>query len=157
MPRRHRHRHRTMKGGFWDTLSSWGSSISQGASSAWDKTKNAASGLTGSTSSTYTPPATTQPMTTSTFGGKHRRSRRHMRGGFQDNTPTTGLAAHAASFSGPTSQPQTIVGGRTRRRGRKGGFLGEVVNQAIVPVAILGLQQNYRRKKGGKTRRHRKH
>ena len=80
-----------------------------------------------------------------------------MRGGFKDNTPTTGLAAHAAPFSGPTAQPQTIVGGRTRRRGRKGGFLGEVVNQAIVPVAILGLQQNYRRKKGGKTRRHRKH
>jgi hypothetical protein len=150
-----------MKGGFWDTLSSWGSSISEGATSAWQKTKDATSGLTGSTSSTsstYTPPpAATTPMTTSTFGGKHRRSRRHMRGGFKDNTPTTGLAVHAAPFSGPTAQPQTIVGGRTRRRGRKGGFLGEVVNQAIVPVAILGLQQNYRRKKGGKTRRHRKH
>ena len=158
MPRRHRHK--TMKGGFLEdisnTLSGWGSSISQGASSMWQKTKDATSSLTGSTSSTYTSPATTSPMTTS-FGGKHRRSRRHMRGGFQDNTPTTGLAAHAASFSGPTAQPQTIVGGRTRRRGRKGGFLGEVVNQAIVPVAILGLQQNYRRKKGGKTRRHRKH
>jgi hypothetical protein len=149
MPRRHRHRHRTMKGGFFDTLSNWGSSM-------WQKTKDATSSLTGSTSSTYTAPATT-PMTTSTFGGKHRRSRRHMRGGFKDNTPTTGLATHAAPFSGPTAQPQTIVGGRTRRRGRKGGFLGEVVNQAIVPVAILGLQQNYRRKKGGKTRRHRRH
>jgi hypothetical protein len=142
-----------MKGGFWNTLSSWGSSV-------WDKTKNAASGLTGSTSSTYTPPPpapTTNPsMTTSTFGGKHRRSRRrHMRGGFEDNTPTTGLAAHAASFSGQTAQPQTIVGGRTRRRGRKGGFLGEVVNQAIVPVSILAMQQKYR--KGGKTHKHRRH
>jgi hypothetical protein len=167
MPRRHRHRHRTMKGGFWDSLSStvsgWGSSLSEGASSIWGETKKSASSLSGSTdtssSTTYTPTpqTTTTPMTTSTFGGKHRRSRRHMRGGFQDNTPTTGLAAHAASFSGPTAQPQTIVGGRTRRRGRKGGFLGEVINQAAVPVAILGLQQNYRRKKGGKTRRHRKH
>lgn len=122
MPRRHRHR-KTMKGGFLadisNTLSGWGSSISQGATSMWDKTKNAASSatssLSGSTAS-YTP--TTQPMTTSTYGGKSRR--RRMRGGtFKDNTPTTGLAAHAASFSGQTAQPHNWVGGRTRRRGRK--------------------------------------
>lgn len=127
MPRRHRHR-KTMKGGFLDdisnTLSGWGSSLSQGAISLWDKTKNTASSatssLTGSTTS-YTPTQTsmtpTQPMTTSTYGGKSRR--RRMRGGFKDNTPTTGLAAHAASFSGQTAQPHNWVGGRTRRRGRK--------------------------------------
>ena len=122
MPRRHRHR-RTMKGGFLDTLSNWGSSLTQGATSLWDKTKNAASSatssLSGSTTS-YTPTTTTttQPMTTSTYGGKSRR--RRMRGGtFKDNTPTTGLAAHAASFSGDTAQPHNLVGGRTRRRGRK--------------------------------------
>ena len=42
------------------------------------------------------------------------------------------------------------------RRRRRGGFLGEVVNQAIVPLTILGMQQTYRRKRGGKrhTRRH---
>ncbi len=47
-------------------------------------------------------------------------------------------------------------GGRRRRRG---GFLGDVVNQAVVPLAILGMQQTYRRKRGGKrhTRRHRRH
>jgi hypothetical protein len=41
---------------------------------------------------------------------------------------------------------------------RKGGFLGEVINQAIVPLSILGMQQTYRRKKGGKrgTRKNRK-
>ena len=120
MPKRHRNRHRTMKGGFWDSLT-------QGFSSAWEKTKNAASSatssLTGSpttTSSTFTPAPTTsvQPMTTSTYGGRSRR--RRMRGGFKDNTPTTGLAAHAASFSGETAQPHNWVGGRTRRRGRKG-------------------------------------
>ena len=130
MPRRHRHRRRTMKGGFFDALSSWGSSISQGASNIWDKTKNAASsatsGLTGTPSSTYSPapsypsaPTTPyQPMTTSTYGGRTRR--RRMRGGFKDNTPTTGLAAHAASFSGITAPPHNLVGGKTRkRRGRK--------------------------------------
>ncbi len=45
------------------------------------------------------------------------------------------------------------------RRRRRGGFLGEVVNQAIVPLSILGMQQTYRRKRGGRrhTRKHRRH
>jgi len=125
MPK-HRHRRRTMKGGgIFDTLSNWGSSLNQGASSLWEKTKQATSsataGLTGSTS-TPTPvvTSTTQPMTTSTFGGRTRR--RRMRGGYKDNTPTTGLAANAAPFSGPTAQPHNWVGGKTRRRrgGKKG-------------------------------------
>jgi len=122
MPRRHRHR-KTMKGGFLEdisnALSGWGSSISQSATSMWDKTKNAASSATSSLSGSTTSytPTTTQPMTTSTYGGKSRR--RRMRGGFKANTPT-GLAAHAASFSGQTAQPHNWVGGRTRRRGRKG-------------------------------------
>ena len=129
MPRRHRHRRRTMKGGFLDnlssTLSGWGSSLSQGASSIWEKTKNATSNLTGSTpsygSSSYnTPSYTSAPMSSSTYGGKHSRRRRHMRGGFKDNTPTTGLALHAAPISGiSTAKAHNWVGGRTRRRGRK--------------------------------------
>ena len=95
MPRRHKHRRRTMKGGFLDdlsnTLSGWGSSLSQGASSMWEKTKNTTSSLTGSTpsygtSSYNTPSYTNAPMTTSTFGGKHSRRIRRMRGGFKDNT-----------------------------------------------------------------------
>lgn len=126
MPKRHRRR--TMKGGFFDdlsnTLSGWGSSLTEGASSVWQKTKEATTSLTSSTPSTtstttssFMPTSTSpQPMTTSTYGGKHRRSRRHLRGGFEDNTPVTGLAAHAAPFSGPTAQPQTIVGGKTKRR-----------------------------------------
>jgi len=131
MPRRHKHRRRTMKGGFLDdlsnTLSGWGSSLSQGASSMWEKTKNTTSSLTGSTpsygtSSYNTPSYTNAPMTTSTFGGKHSRRIRRMRGGFKDNTPTTGLAAHAAPISGvSTANAHNWVGGRTRRRGRKGG------------------------------------
>lgn len=145
MPRKHRHRRRTMKGGFLDnlssTLSGWGSSISQGASSMWEKTKNATSSLTSSTPSTTspnysstssynTPSYTSAPMTSSTYGGKRSRRRRHMRGGFKDNTPETGLAAHAAPISGvPTAKAHNWVGGRTRRH----------------------------HKKGNKTRRHRKH
>lgn len=29
---------------------------------------------------------------------------------------------------------------------RRGGFLGQVINQAIVPFGILGMQQSYKRK-----------
>jgi hypothetical protein len=41
---------------------------------------------------------------------------------------------------------------------RRGGFLGQVINQGIVPFSLLGLQQTYRRKKNGgkKTRRQRR-
>lgn len=118
MPRRHR---RTMRGGFLDTLTNWGSSLTQGASSLWEKTKQATSSATsGLTSSApaYSPTTSTQQMTTSTYGG--RTKRRRMRGGFKDNTPTTGLAAHAASFSGETAKPHTMVGGRTRKHKKRG-------------------------------------
>jgi hypothetical protein len=49
------------------------------------------------------------------MGGK-KKSKRRMRGGFKDNTPTTGLAYHASPFSGSTAQPRNMVGGKTRRR-----------------------------------------
>jgi hypothetical protein len=43
-----------------------------------------------------------------------------------------------------------------RTRSRRGGFLGSLINQAIVPFSILGLQQTYKKKNGGKkhTRKH---
>lgn len=60
----------------------------------------------------------------------------------------------------PTAAQLDLVqkAGRKRNRARKGGFLGEVVNQAIVPFALLGMQNTYRRKRGGsrRTRRHRR-
>jgi hypothetical protein len=54
------------------------------------------------------------------------------------------------------------MGGRKGRkgRGRKGGILGAgaVLEQAIVPFALLGLQHTYAKKRshGKKTRRHRR-
>ena len=131
MPKRHRSRSRTMKGGFLDdfsnTLSGWGSSLSQGASSMWQKTKSTLTGSPSSsytpTSSSYTPSSTSSPssynpsyqpqMNTSTYGGKYSRRRRHKRGG--------GLAHNASPVSGiQTAKPHNWVGGRTRRRTRKG-------------------------------------
>lgn len=119
MPRRHRHR--TMKGGFWDTLK-------QDASNLWEKTKKATSdaynSATSSTtsSSSYVPPPSTYPPSTTSSGymGGRKRSRK-MRGGYGDNISLTGLAASAAPISDiKTAQPLTTVGGRRTKR-RHGG------------------------------------
>jgi hypothetical protein len=42
------------------------------------------------------------------------------------------------------------------RRHKKGGFLGNVVNQAIVPFGLVGLNQYYGKRRGSKTRKTRK-
>ena len=119
MPRRHR----TMKGGFWESLT-------QGASDLWNKTKKASSdayssatGSTTTTSSSYVPPvSSTPPPATSSSGymGGRKRSRK-MRGGYGDNIAITGLAANAAPISDiKSAQPLTTVGGRRTKR-RRGG------------------------------------
>jgi hypothetical protein len=53
---------------------------------------------------------------------------------------------------------QGQVAGSRKRRTKKGGFWGQIINQGIVPFSILGMQQSFRRKRGGasKTRKHRK-
>jgi hypothetical protein len=54
--------------------------------------------------------------------------------------------------------PSTTQKAGSRRR-KKGGFWGQIVNQALVPFSILGMQQSYRRKKNGgaKSKKHRRH
>jgi hypothetical protein len=49
-----------------------------------------------------------------------------------------------------------------RRRSKRGGFWGQVINQAIVPFGILGMQQTFNKRKhhqfnGRKTHRRRRH
>ena len=47
--------------------------------------------------------------------------------------------------------------GKDNKRSRCGGFLTEAaINQAVVPFALVGMQQTYRRKRrgGGRTRSH---
>ena len=127
MPRRHRHR--TMKGGFFESLT-------QGASDLWEKTKKASSdayssatGSTTSSSSYVPPPPPPTPATSSTgyMGGRMRgrmggrKRSRKMRGGYGDNISLTGLAASAAPISDiKSAQPLTTVGGRRTKR-RHGG------------------------------------
>ncbi len=114
MPRRRRN----MKGGFLDslssTLSSWGSSISQSASDAYNKAKSATTTYTSGSTSSYTPSSTTSYMpsytSSSTYGGRKRS--RKMRGG--------NIAATAAPISDiKTAQPHNWVGGKKTRKYRK--------------------------------------
>jgi len=59
----------------------------------------------------------------------------------------------------PSAQNLSLVQSAGRRKkSRRGGFFGEVINQAIVPFGLLGLQQTYRKKRHGgrRTRRHRR-
>jgi hypothetical protein len=109
-----RKRNRSRKaGGIMDSLNTWTSSISTGASDLWNKTKESTTGatsyLTGSTPTTTTTSSYTPSYTQ---GGRRRKSRRRMRGG--------NLAMNAAPVSGmQTAAPQVWVGGRRTRRRRR--------------------------------------
>jgi hypothetical protein len=49
--------------------------------------------------------------------------------------------------AGRKSRMRNYRGGkRHSRRIKRGGLVGEVINQAVVPLTLLGLQQNYKRK-----------
>ena len=62
------------------------------------------------------------------------------------------------------SNSNTIIGAQGqkaggKRRSKRGGFWGQVINQAIVPFGILGMQQTYNKRKhynNGKTHRRRR-
>jgi len=76
-----------------------------------------------------------------------------MDGRFQSNTI---VGAQGQNLGLPPTVAQRAGG---KRRSKKGGFWGQVINQAVVPFGILGLQQTYRRKNhhGGKSHRRRRH
>ena len=118
---------RNMRGGFdfnsiTNSLSSGWNSLSQNSKSWWEKLKSPTTSSTGSSYGSGSTGTTNYGSTgTTSYGGRKRRHRsKKMRGGnFTDNTPTTGLAFHAAPFSGETARPNTWVGGKTRKRRRR--------------------------------------
>ena len=70
---------------------------------------------------------------------------------------------NASQPNTPTGQQLNLIQSAGRRRKKRGGFLGPVINQGIVPFTLLGLQQTYRNKKHGgrksrknRTRSHRR-
>jgi hypothetical protein len=66
-----------------------------------------------------------------------------------------GTGGQYTGAQGQNSRLPPTLAQKAGSRKKKGGFWGEVINQAIVPFGILGLQQTYRRKRsgGGKTHR----
>jgi hypothetical protein len=65
---------------------------------------------------------------------------------------TTSVGVQGQNIGIPANQ--LMKGGRRRSSKRRGGFWGHVINQAVVPFSILGMQQTYKRKKrGGKRTR----
>ena len=75
-------------------------------------------------------------------------------GSVEDQFNRTFMGTGPANYRGVQGQ---MTGGKRSRR-KRGGFLGEIINQAIVPFSILGMQQTYRKKhRGGKkSRKHRR-
>ena len=63
----------------------------------------------------------------------------------------------ASSPNMPSAQNLSLIQSAGSRR-KRGGLFGEVLSQAIVPAAILGMQQTYRKRRTGgrRTRRHRR-
>ena len=57
----------------------------------------------------------------------------------------------------PSADNLSLIQSAGSRR-KRGGLFGEVLSQAIVPAAILGMQQTYRKRRTGgrRTRRYRK-
>jgi hypothetical protein len=124
MPKKHNYKHRRMGGGILDSLfgtkNNSYSNKSQGQSNSMFSNWFGSPSNTGSTYGTDYPSSNTGYGTGSTGygrgGGKSRKHRRHMKGGYKDNISTTNLAANAAPFSGtPTAKPHTWVGGKTRK------------------------------------------
>jgi hypothetical protein len=64
----------------------------------------------------------------------------------------------ASSPNMPSAQSLSLIQSAGSRRKKRGGLFGEVLSQAIVPAAILGMQQTYRKRRTGgrRTRRHRR-
>ena len=79
------------------------------------------------------------------FGGKSRRIRRSRgkRGG--------SVATNAFIFGGKKRQSMGQMKARGRRQGI-GGYWGAVLEQAIVPLTLLGIQQTYGKKRHLKSR-----
>lgn len=119
MPRR---KNKTMKGGFWDTISDMfkkkpaapiGSTTT---TSSYTPSTSSSSVIPSSTTTSTTPSMTTTSVVPSSTlatssGGRRSRTRRY-RGGYAPNHSLTNLASKAAPFSGSkTAQPQVWLGG----------------------------------------------
>ena len=125
-------RHCNMKGGFLDsigsTLSGWGNSLSQGASSAWNKTKNAFTGTPTYTSPTYT--------------GGRRCTRKHYKGGYRGNTNIAISASPYNKTKGGYGGNRDIALSAAPYSTMKGGYAGiRDIGYSAAPVENIKTTQ----------------
>jgi hypothetical protein len=86
-------------------------------------------------------------------------------GPYGNMSGNTIIGAQGQNAQPPHGNDLSLIQSAGKRPRKKGGFLGGVINQAIVPFALLGMQHTYRRKgKGGskhtrskRTRKYRRH
>jgi len=69
------------------------------------------------------------------------------------NSGSVGYLPYQRAGKGRRSSSRRGSSRRGGRRSKKGGFLGSVVNQAIVPFGLVGLNQYYGKRRGSKTRK----
>jgi len=129
MPRKIRASRRNKRGGSYSSASSYGVYVNGGQNAQYDRTL----GVSGPYSNV------------------------------QGNVIIGAQGQNVQTQGVPTSENLSLVqsAGKRRRssskRSRRGGFFGSVVNQAIVPFSILGMQQTYRRKRHGGKKTKRRH
>ena len=72
---------------------------------------------------------------------------------------SVGVQGQNVGYPASNTQSLSTIQKAGSRRKKRGGFWGQIINQALVPFGILGMQQTYRHKKhgGSKSRKHRKH
>jgi hypothetical protein len=129
--RRHKHK-RGMKGGSYTSASSYGTYVNGPVNAQYDRVFSQ-SGPDGNIQGNQSVGAQGQNL------------------GFQHSPNASSLSLIQSAGSKRRRRA-------TRSKKRRGGFLGQIINQAIVPFGLLGMQQSYRRKHNGssKTRRYRR-
>ena len=60
-------------------------------------------------------------------------------------------------YAVPSNSQTSLIQSAGKRRRKKGGFLGSVIQQAVVPFGLLAMQQSYRRKKSNHNNNTKKH
>jgi hypothetical protein len=91
---------------------------------------------------------------------RRRRMNKNKRGGYSDAASYvnelvgSGDQQFKAVFGNNNSQSNTIqmqtqrAGKKSHNKTKKGGYWANVINQAIVPFSLWGMQHNYKKKRG---------
>jgi hypothetical protein len=95
------------------------------------------------------------------FGGLDAQLARFGAGAGNGLTNIQGQSVNGHMSSAPTPVQLALIqkGGKKCKKCKKGGFIGPIINQALVPLGILGMQQSFRRTQNGYqgTRKYRKY